>query len=137
MDPFATVAQYDARFPGRTASDEVLGQCLMDATMAIAEVLDRKGVSYADHDEQFAYRLMSVCRSVANRILPSDVPVGTTQFSMTAGPYTQTTSYTPTYGLPKLLKSELDMLGVGGGSIGFARPAYGRLEPEVDSDDQG
>lgn len=137
MDPFATVAQYDARFPGRTASNEVLEECLMDATMAIVKVLDRKGVSYADPDEQFAYRLMSVCRSVANRIMPSDMPVGATQLSMTAGPYTQTTSYSPTYGLPRLLKSELDMLGVGGGSVGFARPAYGRLEPEVDADDQG
>ena len=135
MDPFATVAQYDARFPGRTASNEVLEECLMDATMAIVKVLDRKGVSYADPDEQFAYRLMSVCRSVANRIMPSDMPVGATQFSMTAGPYAQTTSYSPTYGLPKLLKSELDMLGFLGGSIGFARPAYGRLEPEVDADD--
>ena len=137
MDPFATVAQYDARFPGRTASNEVLEECLMDATMAISEVLDSKGVSYADPDEQFAYRLMSVCRSVANRIMPSDMPMGATQFSMTAGPYTQTTSYSPTYGLPRLLKSELDMLGFLGGSIGFARPAYGRLEPEVDADDQG
>ena len=137
MDPFATVAQYDARFPGRTASNEVLEECLMDATMAISEVLDSKGVSYDDPDEQFAYRLMSVCRSVANRIMPSDMPMGATQFSMTAGPYTQTTSYSPTYGLPRLLKSELDMLGFLGGSIGFARPAYGRLEPEVDSDDQG
>ena len=66
---------------------------------------------------------MRTCRSVANRLVPtgSDVPVGVTQMSTTAGVYSQTMSYTPSYGLPKLLPSELDMLGIGVGRIGWAR----------------
>ena len=122
MDAFATKSDYDARFPGRTASDAMLETCLMDATYAIAGVLDARGVDYSDPSEDFEYRLMSVCRSVANRIMPSgaDVPVGVTQMSTTAGSYSQTLSYTPSYGVPKLLPSELAMLGIGGGRAGWA-----------------
>ena len=137
MQAFATIEQYDARYPNRVVADEVLEECLLSATATIMNALNSRGIDYENPDELMAFNLMDVCRSVANRIMPSDMPMGATQFSMTAGPYTQTTSYSPTYGLPRLLKSELDMLGFLGGSIGFARPAYGRLEPEVDADDQG
>lgn len=132
MEAFATIEQYDARFPGRIASDNVLEQCLQDATMAIINVLDRKGIAYDNPSEELEYKLMSTCRSVANRILPNDAPAGATQTSMTAGPYTQTISITPAYGTPKLLPSEYQMLGFGGGSIGTARPSYGILEADDD-----
>lgn len=120
MDAFATRADYDARFPGRTCSDRVLDECLMDATYAIAGELDRHGVEYEYVSRE---RLMRTCRSVANRLVPagSDVPAGVTQMSTTAGVYSQTTSYTPSYGTPKLLTSELSMLGLSGGRIGWAR----------------
>ena len=127
MDAFATIDQYDARFPGRTASDDMLDECLKDATLAIADALGRRGIDYANPSEELAERMMSTCRSVANRILPSgaDIPLGVTQASMTAGPYTQTLSYTPTSGTPKLLPSDLRMLGIGGARIGFAQPDRG------------
>ena len=123
MDAFATRADYDARFPGRTCSDRVLEECLMDATYAIATVLDERGIGYANSSQEFADRLMRTCRSVANRLVPSgsDVPVGVTQMSTTAGPYSQTMSYTPSYGTAKLLPSEYRMLGIGVGRIGWAR----------------
>jgi len=122
MSAFATIAEYDARYPGRTASDEMLEECLMDATSAIVAKLEDRGVDYSDPSEDFADRLMRVCRSVANRILPSgsDIPVGVTQMSVTAGPYQQTFSMPNTYGLPKLLPSELSMLGLGGSRVGWA-----------------
>ena len=40
--------------------------------------------------------------------------------SVTAGPYQQTYSMPSAYGLPKLLDSELSMLGVGGSRFGWA-----------------
>lgn len=123
MEAFATIEDYDARFPGRTASDGTLAECLMDATLAIADVLGRRGIDYADPTEELAERMMRTCRAVANRLVPagSDVPVGVTQMALTAGSYNQTVSYTPSYGLPKLLPSELDMLGLGGGGrVGWA-----------------
>lgn len=131
MEPFATPEQYDARFPGRTASDELLEECLDDASRAIRAAMP--GFDFGNVSEDMADRLMSVCRSVANRIMPSstDVPAGVTQSTMTAGVYTETLNYTPTYGLPKLLPSELAMLGVCG-RVGFARPSYGVLEARDD-----
>lgn len=130
MEAFATIEDYDARFPGRTASDGTLAECLMDVSYAIADVLGKRGIDYADPDDELAERMMRTCRAVANRLVPagSDVPVGVTQMALTAGSYNQTVSYTPSYGLPKLLPSELAMLGLGGGQVGSARPSYGRLE---------
>lgn len=123
MEAFATIEDYDSRFPGRTAPDGMLEECLMDATLAIVDVLGRRGIDYADPTEELAERMMRTCRAVANRLMPAgtDVPVGVTQAAITAGSYNQTVSYTPSYGLPKLLPSELDMLGLGGGGrIGWA-----------------
>lgn len=128
MEPFATVEQYEARF-GEVADEGVLEECLADASAAIRMALPAT-VDPCDVGDDMADRLMRVCRSVANRIMPSgsDVPVGVTQMTETAGVYSQTMSYTPAYGLPKLLPSELAMLGVCG-RVGVARPSYGRLEP--------
>lgn len=122
MDPFATVEDYDARFPGRAASDEMLVECLMDASLAIADALDKRGIDYSEPSGVFGERLMRTCRSVANRIMPSgsDIPVGVTQMSTTAGPYQQTFSMPTAYTLPKLLPSELSMLGLGGSRVGWA-----------------
>lgn len=127
MDAFATVEQYDARFPGRTASDEMLGECLADATAAIVAALDARNVDYSAPSEEFADRLMRVCRAVANRIMPSgvEVPAGVTQTSIAAGPYTQQFTFPSAYGTPRLLQSELSMLGIGGTRIGWA-PLGGR-----------
>lgn len=121
MEPFATVEQYEARF-GEVADESVLEECLADASAAIRMALPAT-VDPCDVGDDMADRLMRVCRSVANRIMPSgsDVPVGVTQMTETAGVYSQTMSYTPAYSLPKLLPSELDMLGVGGARVGWAR----------------
>lgn len=123
MDAFATIEEYDARFPGRTASDAMLEECLADATAAIVAVLDDRGIDYSAPSEDFADRLMRVCRSVANRIMPSgsDIPVGVTQISATAGPYQQTFSMPQAYSSPKLIPSELAMLGLSGSRVGWAR----------------
>jgi len=122
MEPFATVEQYDARYPGREVSDEMLTECLMDATRAITAVLDKNHVDWSEPSEDFADRLMSVCRSVANRILPSgmDVPVGATQMSVTAGSYQRQFSMPGSYGTPKLIDSELSMLGLNASRVGWA-----------------
>ncbi len=91
---YATVEQYEARF-GPVADTTMLQACLDDCTAAIDLRLDRAGIDHSDPDESFAYRLMSVCRSMANRLMPTgagDVPVGVTQASMTAGPCLFSTS---------------------------------------------
>ena len=122
MQPFATVGQYEARF-GTVDDKSVLEQCLGDASAAIRAALDARNVDYSEHDEVFSDRLMRTCRSVANRIMPGgvDVPLGASSVAETDGPYSRTVSYTPAYGLPKLLPSELSMLGLGGGRAGWGR----------------
>lgn len=121
MEPFSTVSDYTARF-GSVTDTGMLSECLGDATAAIAAALDARGIDYSDPSEEFEDRLMRTCRSVANRLMPAgtEVPAGVTQASITAGSYSQTMSYTPSYGIPKLLASELDMLGIGGGRVGWA-----------------
>lgn len=123
ITPYATVAQYEERF-GEVLNETTLLACLEDCTAAIDAELDRRGVSHANPSETFADRLMRVCRSMANRLMPSDggdIPVGVAQASYTAGPYTQQFTMGVAYGTPKLLPSELDMLGIGGGRIGCGK----------------
>lgn len=125
MQSFATIEQYDARFPGRTASNETLQACLDDASAAIANALESRGIAWDEPSEELEDRMMRACRSVASRILPQDesldLPVGLTQATMGAGSYTRSYSFSGSYGTPKLLPSELDMLGIGGGRVGWAR----------------
>lgn len=124
MEPFATAEQHEARF-GEVDDKSMLGQCLEDATAAIRAEFARRHVDISERlkDELFADACMRVCRSVANRIMPSgvDVPLGASSVAETDGPYSRTVSYAPSYGLPKLLPSELSMLGLGGGSAGWGR----------------
>lgn len=124
MEPFATTEQYEARF-GEVDDKSMLGQCLEDATAAIRAEFARRNVDMAAklEDETFADACMRVCRSVANRIMPSgvDVPLGASSVAETDGPYSRTVSYAPSFGLPKLLSSELSMLGLGGGRAGWGR----------------
>lgn len=117
---YATIEQYEDRF-GSVGNPNMLQECLDDCTAAIDAELDRRGVDHANPSEEFADRLMRVCRSMANRVMPAngaDIPVGATQASYTAGPYTQQFTLGVTYGTPKPLPSELVMLGIGGGRIG-------------------
>ena len=103
----------------------MLAQCLDDATSAIrAEFANRHvDINAKLEDELFADACMRVCRSVANRIMPGgvDVPLGASSVAETDGPYSRTVSYTPSYGIPRLLPSELSMLGLGGGRAGWGR----------------
>lgn len=117
MESFATVTDYQARY-GVVSDLNLLQECLNDTTMVIKKALDKAGVDYSNPDDDLAYALMSVCRSAANRIMPSDggaeIMPGATSMSATAGPYSQQISFSGAYGTAKLLPSELELLGIGG-----------------------
>lgn len=125
---YATVAEYVARY-GCVDDCALLQECLDDCSAVIDAELDRRGVDYADPSDSFADRLMRVCRSMANRVMPasgdgeSDVPVGITAMTATAGPYSRTYSFSTTYGTPKMLPSEMALLGIGGARIGCGKIA--------------
>lgn len=124
MTPFASVDQYVERF-GTVSDRAMLEACLEDATAAISSELDSHDINYTDPSESFSDRLMRVCRSMANRIMPADsgdIPVGATQISETTGPYNVQYTLGITYGTPKLLPSERQMLGLGV-RVRFSPPA--------------
>ena len=105
MEAFATVDDYTERF-GEVEDEEVLEQCLLSVTDTMMSEMDAAGIDYAEPSERFAWRLMDICRTVANRIMPVDsegVMQGVTQMSTTAGPYSQQFTFAASYGTPKLL----------------------------------
>lgn len=126
MAAFATVDQYTARF-GAVADEGVLQQCLDDASAVILATLEQHGIDYMDMGDEYADRLMRVCRSMANRIMPTDaeMPAGATQASMTGGPYSQSWTFSAPYGTPKMLASEMHLLGLSTSYIGSIRPRVG------------
>ena len=120
MASYATTAQYEARF-GAVSDTAMLQARLDDCTAEINSRLDKAGIDHASPSEGFAYRLMMVCCSMANRVMPTgvgDVPVGVSQMSMSAGPYQQSWTYTSAYGTPKMLPSEMELLGIPRARIG-------------------
>ena len=125
---YATVTDYQARY-GDVEDLVMLQECLDDCSAVIDAELDRRGIDYTSPSESFADRLRRVCRSMANRIMPSggtDIPVGITQMSLTTGPYNRQFTFTGGYGTPKLLDSERRMLGI------CARIGFGALAGEGD-----
>lgn len=121
MAAFATVEQYEARF-GAVEDHALLAECLDDASAAIRSAASRARLDVSEPDEDLSDRLMRVCRSVANRLMPAgdaQVMQGVTQMGVTAGSYTEQYTFQSSYGTAKLLPSELDMLGIGPGRAGF------------------
>ncbi|TNU89045.1 hypothetical protein FIC87_12660 [Eggerthella lenta] len=123
MKPFATPAQYEARY-GDVDEPELLAEVLMDATRLVASALGRAGIDYADPSEEFADRLMQACRSMAHRAMGGDaeIPAGATQFSEGAGSYTQSFTIGNPYGELYVSKAERRLLGLDGARAGFCVP---------------
>lgn len=125
---YATTDEYQARY-GEVSDEDVLQECLDDCSAVIDAELERRGIDHADPSGSLADRMMRVCRSMANRVMPSggaDIPVGITQMSLTTGPYNRQYTFTGGYGTPKMLDSERRMLGIG------ARIGFGALAGDGD-----
>ena len=110
---YATVGQYVSRY-GAVSDENMLQECLDDASAVINAALDRVGIDYSDPSDEFQDRLMRVCRSMANRVMPTenDIPQGVTSMSMGAVGFSESYSFATTYGTPKLLDSEMSLLGI-------------------------
>ena len=118
MEPFATVAEYRARYPDDETPDGTLYEALLEATDVICAAMDEGGVDYSDPTESFTYRLRRVCRTVAHRALGSgsagaDIPFGATQLSETATQFNASVRLANPYGDMFLTQAERDALGIG------------------------
>ena len=115
---YATVEQYEARY-GEVSDADMLQECLDDCTATIDAELSRR---HADPSAIADGNLMRACRQMAHRVMPrerdADVPVGATQVSRTAGPYSEQYTLATTYDTPKVGDDERLLLGIGCG-IGF------------------
>lgn len=123
MEPYASVGDYEKRY-GSVADKELLGELLMDATRLIFSELEQAGLP--TEGEGAADRRMQVCRSVAFRAMDHEsemsIPVGATQFSRSAGEYTQSFSLGNPHRDMYLTKAEKRLLGIGRGRIRFIMP---------------
>lgn len=119
---WATIAQYEARYGDVAAADEpMLQECLDDATSQINAAMDGCGIDYSEPSADYARRLMMVCRQMAHRAFAANaeaLPFGISQASQTAGPYTQSYSFSNPYGDLFMTASEKRMLGIGASYIG-------------------
>ena len=122
MEPFATVAEYRARYPSDETPDEVLYEALLEATDVISAAMDEGGVDYSDPTESFTFRLKRICRAVVRRALGdggssdgADVPFGATQLSETSAQFNASVQFANPYGDMFLTQAERDALGIGGG----------------------
>jgi hypothetical protein len=119
MVPFATVAEYRARYPDDTTDDGVLLECLCEATDLIMGELDGHDIDYSEPTESFTYRLARICRTVAHRAIgsaggdDSDVPFGATEMSETADTFSAGWKFANPYGDLFLTQAEKRSLGIG------------------------
>ena len=118
---FATVADYEGRY-GPVSDEGMLSECLADASAAIRLVLTERGIDWEHPTEDLADRMMRTCRAMAYRIMPtmSEMPMGVTQMSITAGSYQQTYSMPSAYSMPRLIRDDYDMLGIPYTRFGWA-----------------
>lgn len=125
MEPFATVADYEARY-GEAEDEATLDALLMDATVYIASQpgLRLLGPGEPGHDLQ-RLNLTRVTCGVVRRVLNVGDLAGFSQYTQSAVNYAVTVS--PTNGDADFYLSSADRrsLGIGVGRVGQTSP-YGR-----------
>ena len=120
MEPFATVADYEARY-GKVEDGERIDVLLWDATNIIAS---QPGFSMREGDETWMGVLETVTCAMVHRSLMSGSYAGLSNVSQGAGGYTASVSVYNPGGDLYLTRNERRALGLGGGRIGQTDP-YG------------
>ncbi len=121
MTPFATVADYEARY-GKVDDEERIEALLQDATNIIAS---QPGFCDKDRDETWWGVLETVTCAVVHRSLSSGTYAGFSNVSQGAGGYTESVAIYNPGGDMFLTRNEKKALGIGGARIGSVAPAIG------------
>ena len=123
---YAEVSDLEARWRPLTDDEAARASVLLEDASALIRSLGEVDGTDPDH----AGALCAVTCAVVQRAMSASATdaYGVTQQSMTAGPYTQSWSYSNPTGDLYLTKSERKMLGLTGGYIGSIRPMVGRRE---------
>ena len=118
MTPFATVADYEARY-GEVEDEARVTALLQDATNIIAS---QPGFSTCGRDERWWGLLETVRCAMVHRSLMSGAYAGLSNVSQGAGGYTASVAdYNPGGDL-YLTRNERRALGIGGARIGSVAP---------------
>ena len=118
---YATVSDLEARWRELTADEESKAGVLLDDAAAI---LDTLGV-FDSSDPNVAANLRTVSCGMVIRAMSNTGDMGVSQQSMTAGPYTQSWTYSNPSGDMYLTKMDKRLLGITSGYIGTIRPKVG------------
>ena len=118
--PYATVADLSARW-GNDFEDARASVLLADASVEIDVALQSAGIDPEDVSADILSRVS--CAMVKRALSIDDIGVSSTQ--MTAGPFSQTQSYSNPMGDLYLTKAEKKLLGIGKQRIGTIMPSIG------------
>ena len=129
MTPFATVADYEARY-GEVEDAARVTALLQDATNIIAR---QPGFCDKNRDDTWWGVLETVTCAVVHRSLMSGAYAGFSNVSQGAGGYTESVAVYNPGGDLYLTRNERRALGIGGARIGSVAPAingwYGSNAP--------
>jgi len=137
MTSFATTTQYHEKYD-TDMSDSALAVWLADASDIMAGEMDKAGIDYSNPSEQFAARLVRVCRDMVHRAIGDGsasalgIPFGAKQASMAAGGYSESFTMDNPYGDLYMKAAERRALGIGSGGFSVAVPSYGNAEVDDD-----
>lgn len=111
---WATIEDLETVMPSVAEMPESRVQFVLDSVDGFIKwELDESGVGYSDPQGPFLTNLRSVTTWVSCRVLDTNMSMlGVTQFSQTAGPITQSTSYDMGMGNLYLTGVERAMLGI-------------------------
>ena len=118
MTPFATVADYEARY-GEVEDEARVSALLQDATNIIAS---QPGFATCDRDETWWGVLETVTCAMVHRSMMSGAYAGLSNVSQGAGGYTESVAIYNPGGDIFLTRNEKKALGIGGGRIGSVAP---------------
>lgn len=123
---YAEVSDLEARSTRPMSDDErAVASALLDDASAMLTAL----VGEPEDDDRLALMTMVACNMVQRAMSSSEAGLfGVTQSTMTAGPYTQSQTYSNPAGDMFLTKTEKRMLGVTQGYIRSIRPMCRRRD---------
>lgn len=129
---FADIDDYQARY-GEYDDPATLTEILQDASRKIAAKLEKHHIDYSDPDDDYADRLMQVCRDMAHRSISTatnssyagvDIPLGVQQMSTAVNGFStqfgwQGGDSSAGFGDLYITKSERELLGLTRRRVGF------------------
>lgn len=120
---YATVSDIESRWRALNEAEQTRASVLIDDASAMLTAL----VNVDSDDQEQAQLLKQVCCAMVIRAMSATEAdaFGASQMSMTAGPYSQSWSYSNPTGDMYLTKLEKRLLGITSGYIGTIEPRIG------------